>query len=216
MALTIGFLHTGAAHVPTFTDLVRVADPGARTVHRVAPELLDQAREHGLGGALPARVASAVRGLAGECDVVVCTCSTIGALAVRAREVAVPVLRIDQPMADAAVAAGRRIGILAALDSTLAPTRALLTEQAAAAGREIEVVERVVAGAWELFEAGDLPGYHAAVAAAVPGLAAEVDVIVLAQASMAPAAERAGAIGIPVLASPGLGVAAALAAAAPA
>lgn len=190
MAMTIGFLHTGAAHVPTFTDLVRAADPRARTVHRVAPELLDQAREHGLGGALPARVASAVRGLAGECDVVVCTCSTIGALAVRAPEVAVPVLRIDQPMADAAVAAGRRIGILAALDSTLAPTRALLTEQAAAAGREIEVVERVVAGAWELVETGDVPGYSAA--------------------------ERAGAIGIPVLASPGLGVAAALAAAAPA
>lgn len=61
-----------------------------------------------------------------------------------------------------------------------------------------------------------MPGYHAAVAAAVPGLAAEVDVVVLAQASMASAAERAGAIGIPVLASPGLGVAAALAAAAPA
>ena len=60
--------------------------------------------------------------------------------------------------------------------------------------------------------AGDSAGYHAAIAAALAGQRGRGDVIVLAQASMAGAAELCADLGVPILSSPRLGVEAALAA----
>ena len=123
-------------------------------------------------------------------------------------------------MAAAAVAHGPRIAVLAALESTLAPTAELIAEEARRAGRPARVHHVLVAGAWARFEAGDQVGYLAAVAdAARQGRAGgRADVLVLAQASMAPVADRLAANGpggdaVPVLASPrtGLGAAARLA-----
>jgi hypothetical protein len=111
-------------------------------------------------------------------------------------------------VAAGAVAAGARIRVLAALASTLAPTVALIEEEAAAAGRPVTVTATVVAGAWDRFEAGDLTGYHAAIAAAVAEIG-DADVVVLAQASMAAAAPAAHPV--PVLSSPRLGLRAAAA-----
>ena len=48
----------------------------------------------------------------------------------------VPVLRVDQPMADHAVATARRIGVIATLPTTLEPTADLLRRRAAVAGNE--------------------------------------------------------------------------------
>jgi hypothetical protein len=49
--------------------------------------------------------------------------TTIGFLHAERIPVAVPVLRIDRPMAERAVAAGGRIAVVAAVESTLAPIR---------------------------------------------------------------------------------------------
>ncbi|MYR46935.1 aspartate/glutamate racemase family protein, partial [Streptomyces sp. SID5910] len=134
-------------------------------------------------------------------------CSTIGGVAEEAAGGAgVPVLRVDRPMAAAAVAAGRRVVVLAALESTLAPTRALVAEEARRAGRPVEVRTRLVDGAWPCFEAGDTDRYVRLVAA-VADAVTDADAIVLAQASMAPAA-RLTSTRVPVLASPRLGLAA--------
>ncbi|MEV0459868.1 hypothetical protein AB0H89_32355, partial [Catellatospora methionotrophica] len=76
-------------------------------------------------------------------------------------------------------------------------------------GRSVTVSARVICGAWDRFEAGDLDGYLDRIAAAL-GEVTDADVIVLAQASMAPAAER-NATTVPVLASPRLGLRAAAA-----
>ncbi len=70
-------------------------------------------------------------------------------------------------------------------------------------------------GAWEAFEAGDTDGYERLVEAAARALAPTVDVVVLAQASMAGAADRLRDLGVPVLTSPGPDVRAALEAARP-
>jgi Asp/Glu/hydantoin racemase len=110
----------------------------------------------------------------------------------------VPVLRIDRPMAEAAVAAGGRIAVVATVESTLAPTRSLLLE--CAAGAPVEIVDAPCLDAWALFAAGDLEGYARRVAAHCRGL--DADVIVLAQASMAPAAELLADLATPVLTSP--------------
>jgi hypothetical protein len=210
--VTIAFLHTAEVHVATFTDLVADLAPGTPTTHVVDPDLLAAARAAGgvdaaLRGRLADRLAEAAEGAA----VVVCTCSTLAGPAEALGPVAgVPVLRIDRPMAEAAVALGPRVAVVAAVDSTLGPTVELLTGCAAAAGTPIEVSTVLVEGAWAAFEAGDLTGYERRIAEAVDARAPGADVVVLAQASMAGAAGLV-TTRVPVLSSPRPAVAAALA-----
>ncbi|WP_372503255.1 aspartate/glutamate racemase family protein [Streptomyces rhizoryzae] len=209
----LALLHTSPVHVPVFDTLRDQEAPGLPLHHLVRPELLARARELG-----PARVAEEVAGALGEAvragaRAALCTCSTLGPVAEAAGPaLGLPVLRVDRPMAAAAVAAGPRIAVLAAVESTLAPTEELIAEEAHRAGRRAEVRTVLVPGAWERFQAGDQEGYLAAVAGAARRLrtAGGVDALVLAQASMAPAAELLGdGAGAPVLTSPGSGLAAA-------
>ncbi|MFF1560650.1 arylsulfatase [Streptomyces sp. NPDC058279] len=196
-------LHTSPVHVPVFDALRDRNHPGAVLRHLVVPELLERARTHG-----PASVAADVRdALAGTDGPVLVTCSTIADVA----EGLAPgfgrsVLRVDRPMAAEAVRTGPRIVVLAAVESTLGPTVELLEQEAT--GRAVSIRTHLVAGAWERFEAGDTAGYLARVARAADAVEG-ADVIVLAQASMAAAAELTSTA-VPVLASPATGLAAAL------
>lgn len=110
-------------------------------------------------------------------------------------------------MADQAVRQGPKILLVAALESTLGPTKKLLEESAIALGAEIEVEYLVTEGAWAHFLRGDRTAYIETVLAAIRATATHTaDVIVLAQASMAPAAQLLNGLGIPILSSPDLGV----------
>ncbi|MEJ7749535.1 MAG: hypothetical protein WKF56_09540, partial [Candidatus Limnocylindrales bacterium] len=66
------------------------------------------------------------------------------------------VLRVDRAMAEAAVAIGGTIGVVAALESTLAPTEDLLRSVAGHVGAEVTLRRILCTDAWPLFEAGDL------------------------------------------------------------
>jgi hypothetical protein len=204
----LALLHTSPVHVPVFDGLRDSEHPPLAMRHLVHEELLARAVREG-PEAVADDVAAVLRdAVAGGARAVLCTCSTIGDVAESCgAALGVPVLRVDRPMA-AAAARHRRIVVVAALHSTLAPTAALIRDEAA--GRETELRTVLVEGAWERFEAGDRDGYLAAVAAAVDGIG-DADVIVLAQASMAAAAERTGSR-VPVLSSPRPGLRAAAAA----
>ncbi|MFF3612004.1 aspartate/glutamate racemase family protein [Streptomyces sp. NPDC002580] len=202
----LALLHTSPVHVPVFDALRDEAHQGLELRHSVDEELLARARHEG-----PEAVADAVRALldravADGARVVLCTCSTIGAVAERT-DVGVPVLRVDRPMAAAAVATGLRIVVLATVASTLEPTVALVEEEARRAGRRVHVRTALVDGAWALFEAGDADGCARAVADAADAVGG-ADVIVLAQASMT-AAQLLTTTSVPVLSSPRPGLAAA-------
>ncbi|MEU3949498.1 aspartate/glutamate racemase family protein [Streptomyces sp. NPDC029526] len=209
----LALLHTSPVHVPVFDALRDRAHPGLELRHLVAADLLERARAAGpetVTDAVRARVREAVEGGA---RAVLCTCSTLGDVAEAASgPVGVPVLRIDRPMARQAVATGPRIVVLAALESTLRPTVALIEEEARRAARLAQVRPVLVAGAWERFEAGDTEEYLRRIADATEAEGAGgADVLVLAQASMAPAAARS-LTDVPVLSSPGTGLAAGAAA----
>ncbi|MER8041296.1 aspartate/glutamate racemase family protein [Streptomyces sp. NPDC094032] len=206
-------LHTSPVHVPVFDALRDRHHPGLGLRHLVHEGLLDRARAEG-----PEAVADEVggvlaRAVAEGAGAVLCTCSTLGAVAeARAEELGVPVLRVDRPMAAAAMRSGRPVVIVAALPSTVRPTLDLLREESADTDGTTFVGSLLVPEAWERFEAGDRDGYLDAVAAAVDGIApaegAEAPVVVLAQASMADAAARVRTP-LTVLSSPGTGLAAA-------
>lgn len=212
---TIGFLHTSPVHVATFRRLVEeLTPPGmdVTVVDAVDEALLELARVVGDRDVeVRAGIRSRLIELAGEgATQIVCTCSTIGGAAEEVgAEFGMRVVRVDRPMAEAAVALaarGRgRIAVVAGIESTVGPTRALLAEAAAAAGTASVVDVHLVDGAWARFEAGDLHGYLDAIADALPAIAAGADVVVLAQASMASVVGRVD-VGVPVLASPTLAV----------
>ena len=94
-------------------------------------------------------------------------------------------IRVDRPMAERAVSTARRVGVIATLPTTLDPTADLIGRCAAAAGRDVTITARLCDGAFDALMAGDAATHDAKVAAALEELAAEVDVIALAQASMA-------------------------------
>jgi hypothetical protein len=122
-------------------------------------------------------------------------------------------MRVDRPMADLVVRKGKRILVVAALESTLGPTRELLASSARVANVDVQQADLLVRSAWAHFERGDRGPYVEAVAEAIRAGRGNCDVVVLAQASMSPAAELCTDLGVYVLSSPLIGVQAAIAAA---
>ena len=207
----LGLVHTSATLVPVFAQLCKEKLPGVETFNIADDSLVKGIRE---AGSLTPTIARRVAGYLesaelGGADYILVTCSSIGpAVETAAKSRGVPVLRVDQPMADKAVATGRRIGVIATLSTTLEPTADLIQRRAALAGKQIELTSRLVEGAFEALMAGDGATHDAKVAAALKELSHQVEVIVLAQASMArvvdalaPADRR-----VPILASPGIAV----------
>lgn len=207
----VGFLHTAESNVALFEAAMRDAAPDAHSVHLVRPELLEAAVA-GRTAALEAATGAAVADLAASgCGAVVVTCTSLGGIA-DDLAAEVPVVRVDRPLARAAVRAGATIGVVTAAPTSVAPTLALLIEEADAAGTHPDFLHAHLPDAWQRFAAGGTEDYLALVAAELRDLADRVDAVVLAQASMAPAA--AIDLGVPVLTSPMPSVAAALALAA--
>jgi Asp/Glu/hydantoin racemase len=210
-APTIGFVHTVLSLPPVFAELAAELVPEAEVFHVVDETLLGVTRRVGsLTPATRRRVLGHVESAAeAGADLVVVTCSSVGPAVDASRGfVSVPLLRIDEPMADEAVRLGARVGVVATLATTLEPTAELVARRAAAAGRQVEVVARVCEGAFEALEAGDRERHDELVREGLRRLGAEVDVVVLAQASMARVADTLGEDErrVPLLASPRLGM----------
>lgn len=203
----IAFLHTGAVVIPTFAELAARHLPGVDIQH-----LLDSTIVGDLGrGDDPASIATRLRDLGDAArtagaEAVIFTCSSISGFAgALESELGIPVLRIDEAMADEAVRTGSRVAVIATLPTTLRPTVALIRERASAADRTVDVDEVLVDGAFEAVVAGDRATHDRLVGEAIRAAATSNDVIVLAQASMAGAAETVS-VAVPVLTSPERGI----------
>jgi Asp/Glu/hydantoin racemase len=142
-------------------------------------------------------------------DYILYTCSSIGpAVETAAALTGVPVLRVDQPMADKAVQSGKRIGVIATLSTTLEPTSDLVRRRAIAANKEIELVSVLCEGAFDALMSGDAATHDKKVGEALKKFSKEVDVIVLAQASMGRVVDTLDEADkqIPILASPAIAI----------
>lgn len=207
-----GLLHTVPGLAEVFQRRVTDLDPSLVLTHVADPSLLARAIEIGVDEEVHDRVLAHVRHLvATGAQAVLVTCSSIGEAAeTAAAAVEVPVLRVDQAMAERAVelaaAAEGRVAVLATLESTLGPTERLL-RRVAGDRPGVVVSSAVVAGAAAARSAGDAAEHDRLVRDAVGRAADRADVVVLAQASMAAAVGRADGIGVPVLESLGTGAA---------
>lgn len=188
MSKTLALIHTSPVLVPMFNALAARALPGVRVFHMVDESLIaNTIRAGSLQKTTIRRIANQIESAreAGA-DVVMLTCSSIGAAVPVARQLFdFPILRIDERLAEQAVLNGPRIGVLATLNTTLNPTVELVTNTARTLGKTVEVTAHLCQGAFEAVIAGDVATHDAAVAQGLQTLAQSSDVIVLAQASMA-------------------------------
>ena len=211
MASTLALLHTSPTLTPLFSSLCQQHLPETKIFHMVDESLIQQTIAAGkLQKQTVRRVIDAVESAAMVgVDGLLVTCSSIGpAVSFAAKLFHFPVIRVDEAMAEQAVNQARRIGVLATLRTTLEPTTALLREKSAAAGAATQIEELLCSGAFEAVLAGDTATHDRIVSDALQTLAAKVDLVVLAQASMARVLQDLppGEPMVSVLSSPELGV----------
>lgn len=205
----LAFLHTAQGHVATFDGLVRELAPDLRVEHRVRPDLLADAQRLGADDRVVIERTEAAMRAAGQSGAraVVCTCSTLGPIAERmVPESGYTTARIDRAMADQAVLQGPDVLVVVALPTALASTLALIEDSAWQLQRPVRLRSLVVDGAWAHFLTGNTAAYAESIATAVRADSGPRDVVVLAQASMAPAQAVLANLGVPVLTSPRAGV----------
>lgn len=209
---TLGLIHTSATLVPVFQQLCHQHLPGVQVFNIVDDSLIKNVIKCGELRPDTARrvVDYAASAESAGADFILYTCSSIGAAVETAATLSkVPVLRVDQPMADKAVQTGKRIGVIATLPTTLHPTTDLVKRRAAVVKKEVQVNSKLCEGAFDALMSGDTAKHDAMVAKALKELSSEVDVIVLAQASMARVVDTLDQADkkIPILASPGIAIA---------
>lgn len=213
MTKTLGLIHTSATLVPIFQELIdkHFAGKAIKVFNIVDDSLIKNTIARGaLTPDTSRRVVDYVGSAeAAGADYILVTCSSIGsAVESSASLTKVPVLRVDQPMADKAIAMGTKIGVVATLPTTLEPTSDLVRRRAVVAGKEIELTAKLCEGAFDALMGGKPEIHDEMVAKALKELSQKVDVILLAQASMARVVGQLSEEDkrVPILTSPELAV----------
>jgi len=203
MSARVALLHTVPDLVPWLEGICREEAPGVAPVHIVDESLLERAKAEGV---TPELADAAIHhGLIAQgtgAKAVLITCSSIGPCVEAMREALdIPVFRIDEPMAHAAVRCGPRCALLATVQSTVEPSTRLLQRAAEDEGVTVQVVPHLVR-----FDP-DRGEPRSQLEAEVRRAAESADVVVLAQASMARIlGEPVPDAGAPVLTSPRSGL----------
>src|SRR5262249_38381548 len=154
----LALIHTVTALVPVFAELTQRLLPGWETFNLVDESLLRNTIRSGLlepvtSRRLAGHVWSAVDAGA---QAVMVTCSSLGP-AVGAAVLLGPVrlFGVEEAGADAAVATGGRIGVLAPLTTPLEPPRDLIVRRARQQHKDIALSHAVCAGAFEHPQKGE-------------------------------------------------------------
>jgi Asp/Glu/hydantoin racemase len=200
-------IHTVAPLIEVFDRLTAQILAGVQVKHILDEPLLEAIRLRGrVAGEDGERLLSHARQAERiGAQAVLVTCSTTSPLVDDIQpKVSIPVFKIDQAMIEQAVHLGPRIGVIATNRTTLAPTRQMLLAQAGKTRKKIEYEERYVEGALDALLNGQAELHDRLVQQAIREVRPMVDVVVLAQASMARALENAAVAGegAPVLSSP--------------
>ena len=207
---TVVIVHTGPVTVAPLAAQAAELMPDVRIVNLVDDSLLkDVMAAGGVTAAVSSRMNQYYRiGQEMGATAILNACSSVGEVADAAMgSLDIPLVKIDVAMAEAAVTRASRIGVAATVATTLDPTVRLIEKTAARMGKEITVVRKLVAGAFDALLAGDTTLHDRLVGEALAELAADAELIVLAQVSMGRVADALGdKITVPVLTSPRLGM----------
>ena len=201
----VAIIYTNFGIVDMLKELAGEILPGVEVVNIVDDSLLNDARSVGVDGDVGTRMQRYFEAAeATGASVILNSCSSVGATVDAARErVGVPVLKIDEPLAEEALRHGKRVAVIATVESTLKPTCELIENTARERGVEIDIDTFLVEGGLELFVAGKVDEHNQRVVETTAHAAKDHDVIVFAQGSMSVAVPQAQErVNVPVLSSP--------------
>lgn len=210
MSKKVALIHTGFALVEVLKDLFREILPDVEVINIVDDSLLrDVLKKDKVDEKVTKRVCSYIVAaeIAGA-DVILNVCSSVSETVDVARLlVEIPIVKIDEPMAEEAVKKGTQIGVVATLATTLDPTIRLIERNARKIKREISIKRLLCEGAFDALMAGDSSKHDQIVLEGIRKVSNEVDLIVLAQGTMARLTKQLSPeIKVPVLSSPRSGI----------
>lgn len=189
MAITVYCIHSITGLEATFSTLIHEEIAGDVKVHHISDESLirrilargkmtKDVRSRFFENVKAAEQAGA--------DVIQVTCSSLTPAVACARElVDIPLFSVDEPMARIAVEGYEKIGVMATNPGTLNPSSDLIRSIAANEGKRVEIKPVLCEGAYEALLGGDRERHDEIVRSYFRTLEKEVEVVVLAQASMA-------------------------------
>ena len=211
--MKVGLIYTSTT--PELIELVeqevkKQLGDGVEMLSLQDPSILADVREAGYVTTAPAArlIGMYMRAAEAGVEAMLNLCSSVGEVADCAQSVAkyigVPIVRVDEEMCREAVRLGKRVGVMATLPTTLEPTKGTVARVAREMGTHVEIVDCLVDGAFGLNQ----EQFKQRLTDAAGAIIEDVDVIVLAQGSMAYAEEHLRAVfGKPFLGSPRFGAA---------
>ncbi len=209
MTPRVTLIHAVAVAIEPIASAFATLWPEARCTNVLEDSLSgDRAAEGELSDRMSLRInALADYAVLAGAEGILFTCSAFGpAIEQAARRLPVPVLKPNEAMFVEALAAGRRIGMLATFGPAVATMEAEFREAAAAAGVDARIETILVEGAVEALRAGDTEAHNRLVAQQAAELA-DCDAVMLAHFSTSRArAAVEEALGRTVLTSPAAAV----------
>jgi Asp/Glu/hydantoin racemase len=207
----IALIHAVATAILPIQHAFKEDWPEARLSHLLDDDLMPAyAREGGLTPHITERICALAQYVARTgADGILFTCSVFPQAEDLAKQlVRVPLLKPDEAMIAAALDAGPRIGIVATNPPAAPAAAAQLVAGAKGRGVDVQVVQSVADGAFAIGNRGDAETHDRMVVEAAERIADKVDVLCLAQVSMALARVAVQAkVKVPVLTSPATAVA---------
>jgi Asp/Glu/hydantoin racemase len=207
----IALIHAVATAIPPILHAFKEGWPEAQLSNLLDDDLMPAyTREGGLTPHIVERIcALALYAARTGADGILFTCSVFPQAEDMAKQlVRVPLLKPDEAMIAAALDAGKRIGVVATNPPAAPAATAQLLAGAKARGTEVQVIASVAEGAFAIGNSGDVVTHDRMIVEAAARIANRVDVLCLAQVSMALARAAVQArVKVPVLTSPATAVA---------
>lgn len=190
MTKRMAVLHTSFVFTnvePVFKNLFKELIPDIEVIDFVDSHILADVRQ--VGHVEPRHIQRmcymAQAAEAAGADLIFSACSSLGpSMDVARKLVNIPIIKIDDAMTKLAVELGSSIGVMATVPTTLQPTVDLIQQWALASGKSVDVKQYLCEGAFDILMGGERERHDQMVLDGALQLAPQVDLIVLAQASM--------------------------------
>lgn len=210
MPRRIALIHAVSTAIPPILQAFQEGWPAAQLSNLLDDDLVPAyTREGGLTAHIVERIcALALYAARTGADGILFTCSVFPQAEDLAKQlVNIPLLKPDEAMVAAALEAGTRIGVVATNPPAGPAAEAQLVTAAAAQGKRVQVVQSLAEGAFAIGNAGDRATHDRLVIEAAERIAGSVDVLCLAQVSMALVrAPLQARLSVPVLTAPATAV----------
>ena len=183
---TIGLIHSTRLIIDAVHQAVSQAGPDLEIINALDEGLLKCLRKKE-SQRIAGRLTTMAEKLEEDgADIIILTCSSLSPYVNEIRaNLKTPLFKIDEPMIEWAVRNHQKIGVVMTNPTTCEPTTGLLQEVAQRLDKEVKVEYNLCEQAFSRLNHGDVQGHDAMVIEAMESLLRDVEVVLLAQISIA-------------------------------